>query len=152
MDIQRNKLMVIIDKNQSLTVRNINTTSDKGSLKLHSLGRSSEPSSCKRNFSNKKIYRMGYKQKYPSSKDLKNLGQSDIIQENTVDEHNDTLHTEQNYIPDLMEVPEDTVGEFMHNEDSFNTVKKVTRPRSAIGNNCSTTPHGSTPHGSKPWV
>jgi hypothetical protein len=87
------------------------------------------------------------KPKYPSSKDLKNEGQSDIIQENVVDDHDSTLNTEQNYIPDLMEVPEDTLGEFIHNEDSFNTVKKVTRPKSAIGNKCSITPNGS-----KPWV
>jgi hypothetical protein len=89
---------------------------------------------------------MGYK-KYPSSKDLKNEGQSDIIQENVVGDHDNTLNTEQNYITDLMEVPEDTLGEFTHNEDPFNTVKKVTRPKSAIGNKGSTTPNGS-----KPWV
>jgi hypothetical protein len=43
MEIQRTNLMIIIDKNQSLTVRNINTTSDKGTLKLHSLSRLNEP-------------------------------------------------------------------------------------------------------------
>jgi hypothetical protein len=146
MEIERTNLMIIIDKNQSLTGRNMNTTSEKGALKLHSLSRLNEPYSRKRNFSNKKIYRMGYK-KNPSSKDLKNEGQSDMIQENAVDDHDNTLNTEKNYIQDLIEVPEDALGEFTHNEDSFNTVKKVTRPKSAIGNKCSTTPNGS-----KPWV
>jgi hypothetical protein len=133
----------------SLTFRNSNNTTDKGTLKLHSSKKQSDPSSVKRNVSTRKIYRMGYKSKNHTNKDFKNEGSSDTIQEDVIADQDleDSTYTEQKDLSDLMEVPEEPMEEVINNEDPYNTVQKVLRPKSAVGNKASTMSNKS-----KPWV
>lgn len=148
-EAQRANSLMSKHKDLSLTVRNSNNTTDKGTLKLHSSKKQSEPTSAKRNVSTKKIYRMGYKPKNSANKDFKNECSADTIQEDgiTDQDHEDSAYTEQKDLSDLMEVPEETIEDVANNEDPYNTVQKVSRPKSAVGSKCSTMPKKS-----KPWV